>query len=75
MIGGDAIMKLVADKMYHVGGNLAMESEERRCTIEDIEALPDGERAELIDGKMYMMGAPTATHQRMLSFLHFTIYS
>ena len=68
-------MKLVADKMYHVGGNLAMESEERRCTIEDIEALPDGERAELIDGKMYMMRAPTATHQRMLSFLHFTIYS
>ena len=27
-------------------------------TIADIEALPEGERAELIDGEMFRMGAP-----------------
>ena len=34
-------------------------------TIEDIYALPEGKRAELIDGQMYMMAAPSRTHQRI----------
>ena len=40
--------------------------EQKIYTIEDIYALPDGERAELIDGKIYYMAAPTRTHQRIL---------
>ncbi len=39
---------------------------DRVYTIKDIEALPEGERAELIDGKMYMMATPTLTHQDIL---------
>ena len=35
-------------------------------TIEDIYALPDGVRAELIDGQIYYMASPTRTHQRIL---------
>lgn len=35
-------------------------------TTADIEALPEGERAELIDGEMFMMAAPTWTHQDIL---------
>ncbi len=35
-------------------------------TIHDIYSLPDGERAELIDGKMYYMAPPSRTHQRIL---------
>lgn len=35
-------------------------------TIEDIYALPDGVRAELIDGQIYYMATPTRTHQRIL---------
>lgn len=35
-------------------------------TIEDIYALPDGERAELIDGRIYYMAPPSRTHQRLL---------
>ena len=35
-----------------------------KYTIEDIYALPEGQRAELIDGQMYMMAAPSRTHQR-----------
>lgn len=34
-------------------------------TIDDIYALPDGERAELIDGKIYYMAPPSRTHQRI----------
>lgn len=66
-------MEVAQRKIYPIGGNVVMKSEERLYTIADIEALPEGERAELIDGKMYMMAAPTATHQRLISFLHLKI--
>lgn len=68
-------MKVAQEKTYYVGGNLAMNSKERLYTIADIEALPEGERAELIDGKMYMMATPTAMHQRMIGFLFYGIRS
>lgn len=42
-------------------------------TIADIEALPDGERAELIDGEMFMMATPMTVHQRILVKLIFEI--
>lgn len=37
-------------------------------TIEDIYALPDGERAELIDGRIYYMAPPNTRHQRLVHF-------
>jgi len=37
-------------------------------TIDDIYALPDGERAELIDGKIYYMAPPNTRHQRLVHF-------
>ena len=40
--------------------------QERTYTIEDIYALPDGQRAELIDGKMYMMAPPRRIHQELV---------
>lgn len=42
-------------------------------TTADIEALPDGERAELIDGEMFMMAPPMTVHQRILVKLIFEI--
>ncbi|MCI8560990.1 MAG: Uma2 family endonuclease [Dorea sp.] len=39
-------------------------------TIEDIYALPEGERAELIDGKIYDMAPPNRRHQRISGKLH-----
>lgn len=39
-------------------------------TIDDIYALPDGERAELIDGKIYYMAPPSTKHQRLVSRLN-----
>ena len=48
-------------------------AQEKLYTIDDIYALPDGERAELIDGELYMMSPPGTTHQRIVSFLNRTI--
>lgn len=47
--------------------------EEDIYTIEDIYALPDGERAELIDGKIYYMAPPNTRHQKLVSDLHYQI--
>lgn len=41
---------------------------EETYTIEDIYALPEGERAELIDGKIYYMTPPNTKHQRLVHF-------
>ena len=49
--------------------------QERVYTIEDIYALPDGERAELIDGRIYYMAPPSWKHQRISSYLHNEIYN
>ena len=42
-------------------------------TIEDIYALPDGQRAELIDGELYMMATPSRIHQELVMELSFII--
>lgn len=42
-------------------------------TIEDIYNLPDGQRAELIDGELYMMAAPGRIHQRIVKDLTYLI--
>lgn len=44
-------------------------------TIADIEALPEGVRAELINGEMYMMASPTRTHQKMLIDMTVQVYN
>ena len=38
-------------------------------TIEDIYALSDGERAELIDGQIYYMSPPSRKHQKLVNRL------
>lgn len=42
---------------------------EEICTIEDIYTLPEGERAELIDGRIYYMVPPSTRHQRILNYI------
>ena len=42
-------------------------------TVEDIYALPDGQRAELIDGEIYMMATPGRIHQELVMELSFRI--
>lgn len=43
------------------------------CTIKDIFKLPDGQRAELIDGIIYDMALPSRLHQKISGQLYKTI--
>ena len=45
---------------------MALTQKNNEYTIDDIYALPDGQRAELIDGQMYMMAPPSRKHQQLL---------
>lgn len=42
-------------------------------TIDDIYELPEGTHAELIDGELFMMAAPSTKHQRIVSELHYLL--
>lgn len=37
-------------------------------TVDDVYALPEGERAEVLDGKIYYMAPPNTEHQRLVHF-------
>lgn len=49
-------------------GSMALR-QEKTYTIEDIYSLPEGQRAELIDGKIYNMAPPVRIHQKLISEL------
>lgn len=40
-------------------------AKEREYTVDDVYAMKDGTRAELIDGEIYMLSAPDRRHQRI----------
>lgn len=42
---------------------------QKSYTIEDIYNLPEGARAELIDGSLYMMASPSRMHQEIVGEL------
>lgn len=44
-------------------------------TIDDIYALPEGQRAELIDGELFMMAPPSTRHQVISGWLFNQIYN
>ena len=46
---------------------------EHSCTIDDIYALPAGQRAELIDGQIYDMAPPCTRHQIITGEMYATI--
>lgn len=44
---------------------MPLPNQKNEYTTDFIYSLPDGERAELIDGQIYYMAAPNTTHQRI----------
>lgn len=55
------------------GGYRMALAQEKVYTIDDIYALPEGERAELIDGQIYNMAPPKRIHQQISGRLYQTI--
>ena len=51
----------------------AYKPQEKVYTMDDIEALPENVRAELIDGKIYYMAAPTRTHQKIAGKMYIMV--
>ena len=49
-------------------------AQEKLYTTEDIYNLPEGTRAELIDGQLYYMAPPNRKHQKIVSELHAVIH-
>lgn len=47
----------------------------RDFTVEDIENMPDGVRAELIDGQIFYFAAPMPVHQRLLMKVANVLYN
>ncbi len=50
-----------------------MRQKEETYTVDDIYSLPAGERAELIDGKIYYMSPPSTRHQMLVMDLSYQI--
>lgn len=73
--GGSVLSNTNAAKVIEKGSGFMPSDKNRVYTIEDIENLPEGERAELIDGKIYYMSSPRLIHQRLLGELHARIYN
>lgn len=55
------------DEKQEAGGTVDALRKDMEYTIADIYALPDGERAELFDGKIYYMASPDTRHQMLVS--------
>ncbi|MBE5972495.1 MAG: Uma2 family endonuclease [Lachnoclostridium sp.] len=53
----------------------AMLAERRDFTVEDIESLPEGVRAELIDGQIFYFAFPKLVHQELLMKLSNVLYN
>lgn len=62
-----------AGKLYEELWGDNMSGEKKAYTVADILALPDGVRAELLDGEMFMMASPTNAHQAVLGWMHLEI--
>jgi len=45
--------------------NLAYIDDTRKWTYDDVQELDDGNRYEVIDGRLYMMASPNNIHQRL----------
>ena len=50
-------------------------AQEKLYTIDDIYNLPEGSRAELVDGKLFMMAPPSRKHQTIVRELFSSINS
>lgn len=68
-------MELRIEEEETRGAAIIMQFKKKDCTIADIEALPEGVRAELINGELYMLASPSFEHQELSMDLSVQIYN
>lgn len=66
-------INIAYNRIKNGGAKMDILKKEELYTIEDIYALPNGERAELIDGKIYYMAPPNTRHQALVMDLSYQI--
>ena len=66
-------MNFVYNRIKNGGVRMDTLRKEELYTIDDIYALPDGQRAELIEGKIYYMAPPNTKHQTLVMDLSYQI--
>lgn len=66
-------MNIVYNRIKNGGVRMDALRKEGNHTIDDIYALPEGKRAELIDGKIYYMAPPNTKHQTLVMDLSYQI--
>ncbi|MBQ8232482.1 MAG: Uma2 family endonuclease [Lachnospiraceae bacterium] len=67
-----ALEKVLSPKKVHMVSDTAVRYQAKRqgdYTLEDYYQLPEDKRAELIDGWIYDMSAPTSAHQLIVNFI------
>lgn len=58
------------ERMLQEDWRLMSLSGKQEYTVQDILDLPEGERAELLDGEIFFMASPTTTHQAIVGWIY-----
>lgn len=58
------------ERMLQEDWRLMSLSGKQEYTVQDILELPEGERAELLDGEIFFMASPTTTHQAIVGWIY-----
>lgn len=58
------------ERMLQEDWRLMSLSGKQEYTVQDILDLPEGERAELLDGEIFFMASPTTTHQEIVGWIY-----
>lgn len=58
------------ERMLQEDWRLMSLSGKQEYTVQDILELPEGERAELLDGEIFFMASPTTTHQEIAGWIY-----
>lgn len=58
------------ERMLQEDWRLMSLSGKQEYTVQDILDLPEGERAELLDGEIFFMSSPTTTHQAIVGWIY-----
>lgn len=71
----EQVLRTPVDSFVHEAKSPYLTKKQGEYTLEDYYALPDDTRAELIDGVIYDMTAPTSAHQLITGFIFAQLFN